>query len=85
MLTTSSVALESIAQETLNSIQGESTLSSSKGKVYIFLVDEKTFDVKLSGIDTSIIQPVSSILHFCFSKVKLQSVFYNCSRFTPLL
>ncbi len=70
MLTTSSVVSESKAQETMNSIQGEIILGNAKGKVYIFLVDEKTFDVKLSGIDTLIIQPISSILHFCFPKVK---------------
>lgn len=70
MLTTLSVTIESNAQETLNSIQGKIILSSTKGKVYLFLVDEKTFGVKLSGTDKLIIQPVSRILHFRFSMVK---------------
>ena len=78
MLITSLVVLECNAQKTLNSIQGEITLSSAKGKVYIFLVDEKTFDVPLSGIYTLKIEPVSSILYFRFSKVKKEVYGIRC-------
>lgn len=60
-------------------ISGEiHTTIQNKGKIIVFLVDETTFKMPLTGIDTVIIKPTGSIVHFTFKSCKRGTYGIRC-------
>ncbi len=62
------MATMAFAQDTY-SIRGKLHLPTGEGTVYLYLVDEASFDVPFSGVDTLVLQPQGQELTFYFDEV----------------